>query len=79
MALGSPRKAQGIILKAIKEKSLSSKSEDDEKMSKDELTRFARKFKYMKFFFKKSNKESNDDKNGGMINQKIEKGVKKKV
>ena len=50
MTLESPRKAKGIALKAIKEKVLNSKSEDDEKMSKGEITRFARKFKkYMKF------------------------------
>ncbi|RVW22501.1 hypothetical protein CK203_107300 [Vitis vinifera] len=34
MTLVSPRKAKGIALKTIKEESLSSESEDDEKMSK---------------------------------------------
>ncbi|KAL6321940.1 hypothetical protein AAG906_035845 [Vitis piasezkii] len=45
MTLVSPRKAKGIALKAIKEESLSSESEDDEKMSEGELTKFAKKFK----------------------------------
>nr|CAN73575.1 hypothetical protein VITISV_008297 [Vitis vinifera] len=59
MTLVSPRKAKGIALKAIKEESLSSESEDDEKMSEGELTKFAKKFKkYMKF--RKAKKESND-------------------
>ena len=43
MTLVSPRKAKGIALKAIKEGSLSSESEDDEKMSEGELTKFAKK------------------------------------
>ncbi|KAJ9680449.1 hypothetical protein PVL29_019700 [Vitis rotundifolia] len=61
MTLVLPRKAKGIALKAIKEESLSSESEDDEKMSKGELTKFAKKFKkYMKF--RKAKKESNDGK-----------------
>ena len=64
MALVSPKKVKGIALKAIREESLSSKSEDDEKMLEDELTKFAKKFKeYMKF--KKSKKESNDGKKNG--------------
>ena len=45
MTLVSPRKAKEIALKAIKEESLSSESEDDEKMSEVELTKFAKKFK----------------------------------
>ena len=61
MTLVSPRKTKEISLKAIKEESLSFKSDDDEKMSEGELTKFAKKFKkYMKF--KKAKKESNDDK-----------------
>ncbi|RVX00846.1 hypothetical protein CK203_026407 [Vitis vinifera] len=61
MTLVSPRKAKGIALKSIKEESLSSESEDDEKMSEGELTKFAKKFKkYMKFG--KAKKESNDGK-----------------
>ena len=43
MTLVSPRKVKGIALKAIKEESLSSESEDDEKISKGELTKFAKK------------------------------------
>ncbi|RVW62743.1 hypothetical protein CK203_060213 [Vitis vinifera] len=46
MTLVSPRKAKEIALKAIKEESLSSESEDDEKMSEVELTKFAKNFKY---------------------------------
>ena len=50
MTLVSPRKTKEISLKAIKEESLSFKSDDDEKMSEGELTKFAKKFKkYMKF------------------------------
>ena len=61
MTLVSPRKTKEISLKAIKEESLSFKSDDDEKMSEGELTKFAKKFKkYMKF--RKTKKESNDDK-----------------
>nr|CAN74842.1 hypothetical protein VITISV_012791 [Vitis vinifera] len=45
MTLVSPRKAKEIALKAIKEESLSSESEDDEKMSEVELTKFAKNFK----------------------------------
>ena len=43
MTLVSPRKAKGIALKVIKEESLSFESEDDEKMSEGELTKFAKK------------------------------------
>ena len=43
MTLVSLRKAKGIALKVIREESLSSKSEDDEKMSECELTKFAKK------------------------------------
>ena len=43
MTLVSLRKAKGIPLKVIREESLSSKSEDDEKMSECELTKFAKK------------------------------------
>ena len=69
MMLVSPRKAKGIALKAIKEESLSSESEDDEKMSKGELTKFTKKIKkYMKL--KKFKKESNDGKNGGTLLEK---------
>ena len=50
MTFVSPRKSKRIALKAIKEKSLSFKSEDDGKMLEGKLTRFAKKFKkYMKF------------------------------
>ncbi|KAJ9685236.1 hypothetical protein PVL29_017313 [Vitis rotundifolia] len=81
MTLVSPRKAKGIALKAIKEESLSSESEDDEKMSEGELTRFAKKFKkYMKF--RKTKKESNDGKkwrNSIGKEKKMEKGVKKEL
>ncbi|KAJ9696872.1 hypothetical protein PVL29_008873 [Vitis rotundifolia] len=81
MTLVSSRKAKGIALKAIKEESLSSESEDDEKMSEGELTRFAKKFKkYMKF--RKTKKESNDGKkwrNSIGKEKKMEKGVKKEL
>ena len=43
VTFASPRKAKGIALKGIKEESLSSESEDDEKISKGELTKFAKK------------------------------------
>ena len=79
MTLVSPRKTKEIALKAIKEESLSSESEDDEKMSEVELTKFAKNFKYMKF--RKAKKESNDGKkwrNSIGKEKKIEKGVKKK-
>ncbi|KAJ9702803.1 hypothetical protein PVL29_004509 [Vitis rotundifolia] len=73
--------AKGIALKAIKEESLSSESEDDEKMSKGELTKFAKKFKkYMKF--KKAKKESNGGKKWRNLigkEKKMEKGVKKEL
>ena len=39
----SPRKAKEIALKAIKEEPLSSKSEDNEKMSEGDFTKFAKK------------------------------------
>ncbi|RVW23645.1 hypothetical protein CK203_093944 [Vitis vinifera] len=42
MTLGSLRKSKGIALNSIKEESLCSESEDDEKMSKSELTKFAK-------------------------------------
>ena len=81
MTLVSPRKAKGIALKAIKEESLSLKSEDDEKMSEGELTKFAKKFKkYMKF--RKAKKKSNDGKkwrNSIGKEKKMEKGVKKEL
>ncbi|RVX20532.1 hypothetical protein CK203_002544 [Vitis vinifera] len=48
MTLVSPRKAKGIALKSIKEESLSSESEDDEKMSEGELTKFAKKIQEKK-------------------------------
>ncbi|RVW69235.1 Retrovirus-related Pol polyprotein from transposon TNT 1-94 [Vitis vinifera] len=59
MTLGSPRKSKGIALNAIKEESLGSKGEGNEKMSDGEVARFARKFKkYMKFRkYKKKSKE----------------------
>ena len=81
MTLVSPRKTKEISLKAIKEESLSFKSDDDEKMSDGELTKFVKKFKkYMKF--RKSKKESNYGKkkwrNSIRKEKKIEKGVKKK-
>ena len=59
MTLGSPRKSKGIALNAIKEKSLGSEGEGDEKMLDREVARFARKFKkYMKFRkYKKKSKE----------------------
>nr|CAN82949.1 hypothetical protein VITISV_018262 [Vitis vinifera] len=63
MTLVSPRKAKGIALKAIKEESLSSESENGEKMSEGELTKFAKKFK----------------KNPIGKEKKIEKGVKKEL
>ena len=79
MTLVSPKKVKGIALKAIREESLSSKSEDDEKMLEDELTKFAKKFKkYMKF--RKPKKESNDGKkwrNSIRKKKKLEKDVKK--
>ena len=81
MTLVSPRKAKEIALKAIKEESLSSESEDDEKMSEGELTKFAKKFKkYMKY--RKAKKESNDGKkwrNSIGKEKKMEKGVKKEL
>ena len=43
MNLESPRKGEGVVLNAIEEQSLSSKSDDDEKMSKGKFTRFAKK------------------------------------
>ena len=43
MTLVSPRKVKGIALKAIKEESISFESEGDEKMSKCELPKFAKK------------------------------------
>ena len=43
MTLVSPRKAKEIALKAIKEEPLSSKSEDNEKMSEGDFTKFAKK------------------------------------
>ena len=50
MTLGSPRKSKGIVLNAIKEESLGSEGEGDEKLSNGEVARFDRKFKkYMKF------------------------------
>ena len=61
MNFASPRKAKGIALKAIKEESLSSESEDDKKMSKGELMKFAKKFK-KNMKFRKSKKKSNDGK-----------------
>ncbi|KAL6334591.1 hypothetical protein AAG906_019095 [Vitis piasezkii] len=59
MTLGSPRKSKGIALNAIKEESLGSEGEGDEKILDGEVARFARKFKkYMKFRkYKKSSKE----------------------
>ena len=42
MNLRSPRKAMGVALNAIKKGFLSSKSEDHEKMSQGEFTRFAK-------------------------------------
>ena len=45
MTLGSPRKSKGIALNALKEDSLGSKGEGDEKMLDGEVARFARKFK----------------------------------
>ncbi|RVW67902.1 hypothetical protein CK203_065256 [Vitis vinifera] len=60
MTLGSPRKSKGIALNAIKEESLGSEGEGNEKMSDGEVARFARKFKkYMKF--KKYKKKSKED------------------
>eukprot|EP00261_Vitis_vinifera_P030647 XP_019071890.1 PREDICTED: uncharacterized protein LOC109121618 [Vitis vinifera] len=60
MTLGSPRKSKGIALNAIKEESLGSEGEGNEKMSDGEVARFARKFKkYMKF--RKYKKKSNED------------------
>ncbi|RVW80520.1 hypothetical protein CK203_052887 [Vitis vinifera] len=81
MTLVSPRKVKGIALKAIKEESLCLKSEDDEKMSEGELTKFAKKFKkYMKF--RKAKKKSNDGKkwrNSIGKEKKMEKCVKKEL
>ncbi|RVX07782.1 hypothetical protein CK203_021866 [Vitis vinifera] len=59
MTLGSPRKSKGIALNAIKEESLGSECEGNEKMLDGEVARFARKFKkYMKFRkYKKKSKE----------------------
>ncbi|RVW18919.1 Retrovirus-related Pol polyprotein from transposon TNT 1-94 [Vitis vinifera] len=60
MTLGSPRKSKGIALNAIKEESLGSEGEGNEKISDGEVARFARKFKkYMKF--RKYKKKSNED------------------
>ena len=56
MNFASPRKAKGIALKAIKEESLSSETEDDKKMSKGELMKFAKKFK-KNMKFRKSKKK----------------------
>ena len=42
MTLVSPRKTKEISLKAIKEEGLSFKSDDDEKMSEGELTKFVK-------------------------------------
>ena len=43
MNLESPKKGKLVALNAIKEQSLSSKSDDDEKMSKRKFTKFAKK------------------------------------
>ena len=50
ITFGLPRKSKGIASNAIKEESLGSKGERDEKMSDGEVARFARNFKkHMKF------------------------------
>ena len=59
MTLGSPRKSKSIALNTIKDESLGSKGECDEKMSDGEVARFARKFKkHMKFKKYKKSKEN---------------------
>ena len=58
MTLRSPRKSKGIALNAIKEESLGSECEGDEKMSDGEVARFVRKLK--KYMFKKYKKKSKE-------------------
>ncbi|RVW16733.1 hypothetical protein CK203_076431 [Vitis vinifera] len=84
MTLGSPRKSKGIALNAIKEESLGSEGEGNEKMSDGEVARFARKFKkYMKFKkYKKKSKEEAKKWNNSMgksnvKDKKKDKSVKK--
>ncbi|RVW49720.1 Retrovirus-related Pol polyprotein from transposon TNT 1-94 [Vitis vinifera] len=84
MTLGSPRKSKGIALNAIKEESLGSEGEGNEKMSDGEVARFARKFKkYMKFRkYKKKSKEDAKKWNNSMgksnvKDKKKDKSVKK--
>ena len=74
--------AKGIALKAIKEESLSLKSEDDEKMSEGELTKFAKKIQEVHEIQKSQEKKSNDGKkwrNSIGKEKKMEKGVKKEL
>ena len=84
MTLGSLKKSKGIALNAIKEKSLGSKGEGDEKMSDGEIARFARKLKKnMKFRkYKKKSKEDSKNRNNSMgksnvQDKKKDKSVKK--
>ena len=70
MTLRSPMKSKGIALNAIKEESLGSECEGDEKISDGEVARFVRKFK--KYMFKKYKKKSKeDDKKMEKFNGKI--------
>ncbi|RVW75453.1 hypothetical protein CK203_061519 [Vitis vinifera] len=56
------RKSKGIALNAIKEESLGSEDEGDEKMSDGEVARFARNFKkHMKFRIRKYKKKPKED------------------
>ncbi|KAL6342710.1 hypothetical protein AAG906_013116 [Vitis piasezkii] len=77
-------KSKGIALNAIKEESLGSEGEGNEKMSDGEVARFARKFKkYMKFRkYKKKSKEDAKKWNNSMgksnvKDKKKDKSVKK--
>ena len=85
MTLGSPRKSKSIALNTIKDESLGSKGECDEKMSDGEVARFARKFKkHMKFKKYKKSKENAKKWNNSMgksnvKDKKKDKNVKKDI
>ena len=73
MNLESPRKGEGVALNAIEEQSLSSKSDDDEKMSKGKFTRFAKKIQEVYEIKKIQEKKLNNAKKIEKINGKREK------
>ena len=83
MTLGSPRKSKSIALNTIKDESLGSKGECDEKMSDGEVARFARKFKkHMKFkkykkFKENAKKWNNSMGKSNVKDKKKDKNVKK--